>query len=528
MGKRILSTLPQILGFTTISLEGKFKLKKSVLNYFGFNNLQVLYLDTKNELLLTTNKMGERLSVLPNNWLVLPGNARENLQLTGKTNICFIQRQNGVAIKRYKMTVKKSKRPRIVDIESSYLVTRRVETFGDAAELLNELVNSQVNYKLKFDNAEYWKGKKSLSAWKARQLLDMEEETDEELLRTLIQEILSKQLDDGSWDELATTTAKNLKELAQLGMNSYYPQIQKAIKWLLERPQSPHNPGMFFLTDELVVEQQEIIKRRKEQVVGPKERFRKRPRSELKIVNVVDELYDNACGPRIMWPNAIVLETLLEFGYEFNDRVQTIIDTLSFGGWCECAYQHGPRRRKRTEPLTMKEIEKFEEQTLFEFKHGGIHNFKLLIMQPTWSHLMRLSHKKEGDKIEYSLRMPTHTQGCEVITTGALSKVTNEKLWRLAESHLWRFVVVLYNAYNNSYGMDELIKNSLSPYTFLKVFSKYKTKAAQLGILLSLPWIIENQNEDGTWGDQSSKESASLAVLHALKNIEFSFDLVVT
>ncbi|MCE7746648.1 MAG: hypothetical protein GPJ52_16085, partial [Candidatus Heimdallarchaeota archaeon] len=188
MGKRILSTLPQILGFTTISLEGKFKLKKSVLNYFGFNNLQVLYLDTKNELLLTTNKMGERLSVLPNNWLVLPGNARENLQLTGKTNICFIQRQNGVAIKRYKMTVKKSRRPRIVDIESSYLVTRRVETFGDAAELLNELVNSQVNYKLKFDNAEYWKGKKSLSAWKARQLLDMEEETDEELLRTLIQE----------------------------------------------------------------------------------------------------------------------------------------------------------------------------------------------------------------------------------------------------------------------------------------------------------------------------------------------------
>ncbi|MCG3254316.1 MAG: hypothetical protein H7648_10765 [Candidatus Heimdallarchaeota archaeon] len=76
--------------------------------------------------------------------------------------------------------------------------------------------------------------------------------------------------------------------------------------------------------------------------------------------------------------------------------------------------------------------------------------------------------------------------------------------------------------------MDELIKNSLSPYTFLKVFSKYKTKAAQLGILLSLPWIIENQNEDGTWGDQSTKESASLAVLHALKNIEGSFDLVVT
>ena len=83
---------------------------------------------------------------------------------------------------------------------------------------------------------------------------------------------------------------KNLKELAKLGMNSNYPQIQKAIKWLLERPQSSYNPGMFFLTDELVAEQQEIINRRNEQTVGPKERFRKRPRSELKLIHAVDEL----------------------------------------------------------------------------------------------------------------------------------------------------------------------------------------------------------------------------------------------
>ena len=117
--------------------------------------------------------------------------------------------------------------------------------------------------------------------------------------------------------------------------------------------------------------------------------------------------------------------------------------------------------------------------------------------------------------------MPTHTQGCELITTCALSKVTNEKLWRLAESHLWRFVVALYNAYNNPYGMDELIKYSLSPYSFLNVFSKYETKAARLGILLSLPWIIENQNKDGTWGNPKTKNSATLAVIQALKNIDY-------
>jgi len=304
-------------------------------------------------------------------------------------------------------------------------------------------------------------------------------------------------------------------------MNSNYPQIQRAITWLLEKPQSPYNPGMFFLTDELVEEQQEIITRRKQHVSGPKERFRKRSRTELKLIHAANQLYDNACGPRIMWPNAIVLETLLEYGYEFNERVQTIINTLSFGGWCECAYQHGPRRRSRKEPLTLKEIKEFEKQTLFEFKHGGLLNYKLLLKQPTWNHLMRVSHKKKGNKIEYLLRMPTHTQGCELLTTKALSKITNEKLWRLAESHLFRFVVALYNAYNNPYGMDELVKYSLSPYTFLSVFSKYDTMAAKIGILVSLPWIIKNQNMDGTWGNEETKECATLAVIQALKRIDF-------
>jgi hypothetical protein len=69
--------------------------------------------------------------------------------------------------------------------------------------------------------------------------------------------------------------------------------------------------------------------------------------------------------------------------------------------------------------------------------------------------------------------------------------------------------------------MDELIKYSLSPYTFLSVFSKYDSTAAKLGILLSLPWLVKNQNEDGTWGDDSVKESATLAVIQALKSIEY-------
>ena len=131
MGKRIISTIPQVLGYTSISPEGKFKLKKTVLNYFGFNDVQILYLDTKNELLLTTNKLGEQLSVMPTNWLIIPVTAQKKLQLKSRTNICFLQRQNGVAIKRFEIAVLQRKRPRIVDLESTYFVTRQIETFSE-------------------------------------------------------------------------------------------------------------------------------------------------------------------------------------------------------------------------------------------------------------------------------------------------------------------------------------------------------------------------------------------------------------
>jgi hypothetical protein len=53
------------------------------------------------------------------------------------------------------------------------------------------------------------------------------------------------------------------------------------------------------------------------------------------------------------------------------------------------------------------------------------------------------------------------------------------------------------------------------------VFSPNTSTAAKLGILLSLPWLIKNQNEDGTWGNDSIKESATLAVIQALKSIEY-------
>ena len=521
MTKRLETNVPQIIGFTKISVNGTFKLKKKVADYLKLTDNQIPYLNYNGEILLSAKPFGIKATVLSGNRIELPLKAIEKMNIEKRSNICFIERPNAVAIKKIELNVKESKFPKIKDIESSYLIKRQVETFSNPDKLMNELKREAKIFKLKYSPKNYWKGKKSFNAWKARKLLNIPESHDVDLLKELIQDRLSNQSSDGSWGGLVTETSKSLMELAELGMSSNYPQIQDAIKWLMDRPESKHNPGMFFLTDELVQEQLDIVNIREEQISGPKDRFRKRPKAELKLVTAVDALYENPCGPRIMWPNAIALEALLAMGYETHNRVQTMLQTLLFSRWCECAYQHGHSNWKQKNPYSWREIEKFEQQTLYEFKHGGLHNLRMLLIQPTFNHLLRLSQKKKGENTEFILWLPIITQGCELITTGALSKVKDEKLWRLAEAHLWRFVALLYNAYSNKYTMDEFVKYSLSPYTHLKVFAKFNTKASRIGILLSLPWIKENQNEDGSWGTGKQKESATMVVLSALKAINY-------
>ena len=108
-------------------------------------------------------------------------------------------------------------------------------------------------------------------------------------------------------------------------------------------------------------------------------RFRELKASEMKAVAAGDDLMaSNVCGPRIMWPNALVLETLLLLGYEKHERVQAALSTILRGGWCECGYQHGTGDwRGRPQP-TMAEVAEWEKTCLREYTYGGIPDVDLL------------------------------------------------------------------------------------------------------------------------------------------------------
>ncbi|MHA1212896.1 MAG: hypothetical protein ACTSSH_10590, partial [Candidatus Heimdallarchaeota archaeon] len=390
MDEEIVKPIPQIIGHSTINREGKIRLKRDVLKFINAQNETSLFLEINKEIILST-KRGSEQPILRNKYLQLPKSAIDKLEINGNARICFIHRSDAaVAVKRFDITVKISTIPRIIDFEKPYSVLRQIETFDEPNQLLQNLLTGLAGKKLRYNISDFWRGKTSFNGWKARRLLGETEDSDDELRNQLIQKRLHSQSPDGSWEGLVTVTAKNLLELSELGMNSNYPQLQKGIKWLFERRESPHNPGMFFLTDELVAEQSTVINLRKTQTERPKERFRKRPKHELKLVTAFDDLYFNPSGPRIMWPNAIVLETLLTLGYEYHERVCTLFETLLYFDWCEYAYQYGRSGWRKPKKVSLKEIERFENQTKFEFLHGGIPNLKYLTSWGSRNRLTRL------------------------------------------------------------------------------------------------------------------------------------------
>jgi len=58
-------------------------------------------------------------------------------------------------------------------------------------------------------------------------------------------------------------TARHLRELGELGMTRGDEAVSQSARWLLGRPRSQWNPGMFFLTDELVAEQARFLEEKK-------------------------------------------------------------------------------------------------------------------------------------------------------------------------------------------------------------------------------------------------------------------------
>ena len=229
-----------------------------------------------------------------------------------------------------------------------------------------------------------------------------------------------------------------------------------------------------------------------------------------------DDTTPDPCGPRIMWPNAFALEALLSLGYEENERVQASLRTLRYGGWCECSYQHGTAFWRRDQPLTVDQIAEVEARCVQEYCYGGIDGTselgKMDLTKKVGEKMLRVAHGAQAGMDAYPLEMPTHQQPCELITARALSQVTDQQMRRLAQAHLWRFA-------GRQHGRDGRFVGAyrhVGPYFYLGLFAAYDHPAAKVALMRSIPWIVEAQNADGSWGEEPDRDVSTLAVVSAL------------
>ena len=501
-------------------------LKKAVRQHLAMGDAQTLFLDMREEILLSARSpTGEEIPLMKGNRVRLPDKVLERLGVVGGELVGLVQRENAVAIKKVEIVEKEGEIARLYDLETTLKIARVAETNPMPEKILPKLTQQHKDFKLNYDIRTFLKGRRTLEAWKMRKVLGISEVSDGELRKDLVSERLDKQRGDGSWEGRVTITARNLTELADLGMTKNDIEIQRAVKWVMKRPQSPYNPGMFFAFDELVKKQQEVVEKRRKHKRGARPRFNQRRGLEVGLVRAGDSLISWACGPRITWTTALVLEALLKLGYEGTERVQAALKMLSMSRWCDNAQQHGlsgTGEIKRKEPYSNEEIAKITEESIQLFRYGGIRGteeIKRADMAHIPFYLRRMKHIPRAGADEYELGLPEVGGGCPVIMTRALSQVKDEKLKRLAEAHLWETAGGQHSQ-DASYSGKYAKRYFKSPQAaFLQIFARYDHPASKVAIMRMIPWIIRNQNKDGSWGTEKTKDAATLAIVSALHTV---------
>jgi len=544
LGFCLVGPIPQVVAILPVDQDQSIWLKQAARNYLGIGDRKApLHIRlVRDEVILSSSGEGVEIAIDDRNRIRLPGNFYEMLALGEGSMVALIEREGGLAVKRFQIVEEEGDDDEVaelVDLETPGSLIRKAITNPMPEEALPKLKRRYRDLQLRHDVGAFLAGRRTLEAWKARRILGTAEPGDGRLKVELREERLGRQLPDGSWEQYATITARNLRELSDLGMTMEDREIRRGAQWLLDRPESRYNPGMFFATDDLVKEQAEVIKRRRKHVKGPRERFNDRKALEVGLVRAADDLIVWPCGPRISWTTALVLEALLKLGLEETERVRSALWMLKACRWCDNSQQHGISPDKQTQAMvdepavikTMlapswlgieikpsgKSLAEFDEESVRAYRNvvGGREKILMNDQTSVRFHLRRQTHLSTDSGEAYGLSMPGLGPGCRAVMVRALSQVKDRLLRGLVEVHLWHLV-----SFQDRQGAFRGRGHFTDPTIFmLDLLSRYDHPVAALGILRAVPWMLRNQNEDGSWGEEPYKDSATLVILEALGKI---------
>jgi len=150
----------------------------------------------------------------------------------------------------------------------------------------------------------------------------------------------------------------------------------------------------------------------------------------------------------------------------------------------------------------------FERGCVEEFRRCGVRSDE---------HARELQREALLDDGTYSLRRPDHIQGCEAATTRALHNVRDDAARRLAEAHLWRFAT--RQDPETGHFPDERYGTGLTELGIIDMFARFDTPISRLVILRAVPWIVEAQNGDGSWGAEGRRDAETLAALRSVNTV---------
>jgi len=227
--------------------------------------------------------------------------------------------------------------------------------------------------------------------------------------------------------------------------------------------------------------------------------------SEKRRVGEGDDLIVAPCGPRIMWPSALVLEALLRLGYEDAPRVQVALSFMLTQDWCECGYQHGTGDGAVRLTFGGDRLAAFEERCKNDYRYARLTD-PYEILERDLAHqpvrFQRIAQQSAPLADVYTLEIDRHVQGCEFITTRSLAGVRDPAMRRFAEAHLWRFAG---NQLPDGMFPAERYGSGFGQVGILEAFSRYPHHpVAQMVILRSLAWLVEAQRPDGAWEQPSA------------------------
>jgi hypothetical protein len=210
--------VPQIVAIVPFTLDGRLSLKKAVREHLGLGDQRILYLDMQAEIILSTAVVGDALAIDRKNRVHLPRKALIRLGITERSLVGLVQRDSALAIKRVEIDEREGEFARLYDRETPSQIKRWAEINPMPDALLPKLQARYRSLELRHDVRSFLQSRQTLEAWQMRAMLGMSEPGDKTLQKRLIGERLDKQEEDGSWAGHTTITARNLRELANLGM----------------------------------------------------------------------------------------------------------------------------------------------------------------------------------------------------------------------------------------------------------------------------------------------------------------------